>query len=208
MTREQIICTLNEGGYICRTEETKPTVYDRNGIAVCGCPVATMERISSLESMTEWVEDWGGVYVAKRNNNRHNDHQNRQHCKRIAEDLAAYVSGNVRRCPECGELHEIADEWQTFKCPSCGFIGEGYEYDELYIWDYFSDCYDVEFRIGTDKEIRSVQIMVACGGPNIYIDTASKNVELYWWTDRAHYPLDSLSVDAVNDWAEEYYNCL
>jgi hypothetical protein len=50
--------------------------------------------------------------------------------------------------------------------------------------------------------------MIACGGPNIYIDTAEKAVLLYWWTDRARYYLSSDVVDQVDDWAREYWDCI
>jgi hypothetical protein len=47
---------------------------------------------------------------------------------------------------------------------------------------------------------------VAYGGPTIYIDTDSGDVELYWWNERARYPLSSSARDAVDEWAEEYWN--
>ena len=49
--------------------------------------------------------------------------------------------------------------------------------------------------------------MVACGGPNIYVDTGSKAVELYWWTDRASYSLLSETAEAITAEFEELYNC-
>lgn len=133
--------------------------------------------------------------------------ENRDHCKRIAEDLEKYVDGVMYTCPDCGEVIEMPESvGDKFKCPCCGLVEDVNEYNQLSIYDYFIDVYDIEYRIGSDRELRSVQIMVACGGPNIYIDTASRAVELYWWTERASYSLLSDTVDAVNAWAEEYYN--
>lgn len=137
--------------------------------------------------------------------------ENTRHCKHIAEELDEYVSGNVRRCPECGE--EIRrDDWgeigEQFKCPECGHTTDPDEWEQLSVWDFLSDVYNVEFRVDSTKELRSVQIMVTCGGPNIYLDTASKDVELYWWTERARYPMSYDVVQALDDWAEEYWGCL
>jgi ribosomal protein S27AE len=133
--------------------------------------------------------------------------ENRDHCKRIATELEKYENGNMYTCPECGSTVEMPDDvGDRFHCYHCHHVGDVDEYDQLLLYDFFSDVYDIEYRIGSDRELRSVQIMVACGGPNIYIDTASKAVELYWWTERASYPLLSSTVDAVNDWAEELYN--
>lgn len=135
--------------------------------------------------------------------------ENRAHCKRIAEDLEKYVDGTMYTCPDCGEVIEMPETvGDKFKCPCCGLVETVDEYNQLSIYDYFVDVFDIEYRIGSDRQFRNVQIMVACGGPNIYIDTASRAVELYWWTDRASYPLLTDTVDAINDWAEEYYNCI
>jgi hypothetical protein len=33
-------------------------------------------------------------------------------------------------------------------------------------------------------------------------------VELYWWTDRASYPISYDAVDAVDEWAAEYWEVI
>ena len=136
--------------------------------------------------------------------------ENRNHCKRIAELLEEYVNGDIYKCPECGdhcnmEEGENEDGKTIYKC-SCGCVSE-YEPEQMTLYDYLEDVYDIEYRISGDGDFRSVQIMVACGGPNIYIDTASKQVELYWWTDRADYPISYDAANALDEWAEEHYNC-
>ena len=137
--------------------------------------------------------------------------ENIRHCKAIARDVDAFASGDVRTCPECGEMI-YRDDWNyvgdVFRCPECGHVDDTDNYEMKTIWDYLNDVYNVEFRVDSSKELRSVQIMVACGGPNIYLDTASRDVELYWWTERARWPLSSDAVEALDDWAEEYWGCL
>lgn len=133
--------------------------------------------------------------------------ENRAHCKHIAEELDAYVNGEIRTCPDCGE--EVRRDWdevgEAFKCPHCGEISDPYNWEQLSVWDFLDDSYDIEYRCDNRRELRSVCIMVACGGPNIYIDTASKDVELYWWSDRARYPLSYKAVEAVEEWAAELW---
>lgn len=146
------------------------------------------------------------------------DRENREHCQRIAEDVEAYAAGNYYKCPDCCGVHhwdaveesEHEDEagWAVYTCPDCGAEIAEDDWEQQSLYDYFSDCYDIEYRCDSKREYRSVCIMVACGGPNIYIDTSSKAVELYWWTDRARYYLSSDAVDAVDDWAREYWDCL
>lgn len=136
--------------------------------------------------------------------------ENTRHCKAIAQGVNAYAAGDVHKCPECGETIQ-RDDWDDldmFRCPSCGHVDDVDSYDVQTIWDYLDDVYNVEFRVDSSKELRSVQIMVACGGPNIYLDTASRDVELYWWTEHARWPLSYEAVEALDDWAEEYWGCL
>jgi predicted RNA-binding Zn-ribbon protein involved in translation (DUF1610 family) len=136
--------------------------------------------------------------------------ENRAHCRHIAEEIDAYAAGELKRCPDCGEIHrrdwdDIAD---AFRCPNCGSVGSVDDWETLSLWEFFSDAYDIEYRCDSRKEYRSVRIMVACGGPNIYIDTASKDVELYWWTESARYPISYDAVEIIDEWAEEYWGCL
>ena len=137
--------------------------------------------------------------------------ENREWCKSIAERLEAIAEGRIYRCPECGEYVEDNNLFCGCGC-QVDLIGSEDDnaepWEQVSFYDYFvDDIYDVEFRIGSDRQYRSVRIMVACGGPNIYIDTASKSVELYWWTDRASYLIDLDTVAAIDEWAEEWYNC-
>jgi hypothetical protein len=137
------------------------------------------------------------------------DADNWRHCRRIANDLEDYYNGSVRVCPGCGEIHcrDWDDVGDVFKCPRCGAVTDTDEWEQQSLWDYFNDCYDIEYRIGSDKQLRSVQIMVTCGGPNIYIDTASRQVELYWWGDRASYAIDSDICNDIDSIFEELYRC-
>lgn len=139
--------------------------------------------------------------------------ENREHCKAIAERLEAVAEGRYYRCPECNEWIEwnndqYDDESATYTCQECNATFDESELEAVSFYDYFEDgIYDVEFRIDSYREYRSVKIMVACGGPNIFIDTASGAVLLYWWTERAEYPLNRETVNAIDEWAEEWFNC-
>lgn len=133
--------------------------------------------------------------------------ENRSHCKHIAKEAEAYADGAVHRCPDCGEEIRFPDNvGDKYRCPHCHNVADVDEYEQLSIWDYMSDILDIEYRCGSDRGYRSCKIMVACGGPNIYIDTASAMVKLYWWTEYAEYPLSYEARDAIDEWAEEYWN--
>lgn len=201
---EKVKQIIHHGGYICWTDDSRPSLYDGDNHYICGVPLATAERIARDPDNTKWVELWGGHYVGRYLNKRYQNHSNNSHCKQIADNIADYVSGLVYRCPECG--HEFITDGEKYRCPECGFTGDMWEFENLGLYDYFENCLDIEYRCDSRKEYRSVQLMVACGGPNIYVDTGSERVELYWWGDRADYPLDRDSVAAIDEWAEEYWN--
>lgn len=109
---------------------------------------------------------------------------------------------NARR-----DWDDIAD---VFRCPECGAVTSVDDWETLSLWEYFDDAFDVEFRVcGRARDaLRSVCVMVAYGGPNIYVDTASKSVELYWWSERASYPISYEAAEIIDDWAAEYWGCM
>ena len=79
------------------------------------------------------------------------------------------------------------------------------ELETANLYEYFEDALDIEYRISIDMEYKSVSIMIAYGGPSIYIDTDSKQVELYWWGDEEVYPIKQKVCDEIDEIFEEYY---
>lgn len=140
------------------------------------------------------------------------DRENREHCKRIAEELEEYAEGLVYTCPECGSICTIEedenDDGETIYKTSCGCCLEDEPDEQLSVLDFIQDAYDIEYRVGSDREYRSVKIMVACGGPNIYIDTARRLVTLHWWTDYAEYPISSTACDALDEYMQECWEVM
>ncbi len=134
---------------------------------------------------------------------------NELHCKQIAEDLATIANGNMYKCPECGELIDINDlaDQEHFEC-KCGYKCLVEELEPLDFGKYFEDnLFDIEYAVDAQKKYKSAAACVAFGGPTIYIDTKTCAVRLWWWQDYAEYPLDEYTVDAIDEFFEELYNC-
>lgn len=136
------------------------------------------------------------------------DKENRDTCKRISDELDAYAEGRVCRCPDCGEVHDLSNAGDAYKCPDCGKVFPVDEWEVLGMWDYFDDFLDIDYITNHKKEYKACRVLVAYGGPNIYIDTYSGAVELYWWSDRARFPLRRDTMDQIDEWAEDFYNCI
>lgn len=107
--------------------------------------------------------------------------ENFEYCKRVAEELEQYINGEITD-KETGET--------------------------LSIYDYFSDVLDFEFIINSNLTYSAIKVYVTLGGPTVWIDTYTGSVELRWANEKASYFLLSDTVDAVNDYFEEYYNSM
>ena len=144
--------------------------------------------------------------------------KNYEHCKAIADDLEKVASGDYFMYE--GELYPLdTDDFSEVK--GCHYDEENAVYimadgeelceSEVYPTDIFEwlgdGIYDVEYTIGREKEYRGVRLMIACGGPNIYINTNSGDVELYWWNESARYPMSSDVVNAIDSIYEELFYC-
>lgn len=71
------------------------------------------------------------------------------------------------------------------------------------ISEWMSDALDIELMIGYDGEYRGCRIMVAYGGPNIYVNTRNRQVEGYWWNEHATAEIDSFACDAIDEYMNE-----
>lgn len=151
--------------------------------------------------------------------NEREKRENRERCKRIAEELDELAGGVAYKCPHCCEAvdrdeveeseHENEDGETVCTCPNCGAeLGDVEELEEYSLYDYFSDCLDIEYRIDSDGDLRGVSVMVSCGGPNIFVDTEKNAVRLYWWGNYAEYPIDSTTGAAIDEIFTEYYEML
>lgn len=132
-------------------------------------------------------------------------------CERLAAELGLYASGRAIRCHHCGavytldavEEYENGDGWTAHKCPECGDEIDATYREDVTLCDYLEDYLDLEYRIGADRTYRSASIMIACGKPNIYIDTKRGAL---CTEDREIYPLRSELITAIDEWAEDHCN--
>ena len=71
------------------------------------------------------------------------------------------------------------------------------------IWMY--DVYDVEWITHNDHSYKAARLMVAGGGPNIWVNTQDGTVDGYWGTDKVHWGfVDNIGLD---EYLEELHSC-
>lgn len=88
-----------------------------------------------------------------------------------------------------------------------GFPDELGQDDEPFnAFDYLSDALDIEYVVSNKKEYLGARVLVAFGGPNIWINTRTKQVEGYWWGDKCvlSYDNDEMDLDGA---LSELFNC-
>lgn len=82
-------------------------------------------------------------------------------------------------------VQQIADKLTN------GF-GEELNYDgeEFSAFDYLQDALDIEYIVNKDRQYIGARVLVAFGGPNIWVNTRTKVVEGYWWGEYAKASFD------------------
>ena len=70
---------------------------------------------------------------------------------------------------------------------------------------WMEDTYDIRYYVDSSKRYLGAEIMCAGGGPTIWVNTYTKQVEGYWGGDKVLEPfIDNLGLD---DYCEELYGC-
>ena len=71
--------------------------------------------------------------------------------------------------------------------------------------EWMESVYDIRYIVDREKKYLGAMLMVAGGGPSIWVNTWTKEVEGYWGGDRVTWSFqDNIGLD---DYNEEMYNC-
>ena len=101
-------------------------------------------------------------------------------CKEIAEGISNAVISNDEQEDGSVEHHGGASEWM-----------EG--------------VYDIRYIVDREKRYLGAELLVAGGGPTVWVNLDTKYVEGYWGGDQVTEPFtDNLGLD---DYCEEMYGC-
>jgi len=94
---------------------------------------------------------------------------------------------------------KIAKQIETGEYDFAGEIDSEYPnaFDHPNAFDYLSDALDIEYVRDSQGNYRGAIVLVAFGGPNIWIDTRWKEVRGAWWSDSCTVPYhrDELGLD-------------
>ena len=75
--------------------------------------------------------------------------------------------------------------------------------EQVHAW--MEDTYSIRYLVDHEKRYLGAKILCAGGGPTIWVDTWTKEVEGSWGSDRVQWAFqDNLGLD---DYCEEMYGC-
>jgi hypothetical protein len=113
------------------------------------------------------------------------DARNLNHVRQIAHDIENGL-----------EMEEHHDGYDP-ECPAQIMTG----------FDWLADALDIQYIINSDRTFRSARVLVAFGGPNIWVDFSRGMVELWWGGDyaKAHFYSDPMGIEEA---LEELWGCL
>ena len=75
--------------------------------------------------------------------------------------------------------------------------------EQASVVSWMEDTYDIRYYVDRDKRFLGAEIMCAGGGPTIWVNTYTGQVEGYWGGDKVLEPfIDNLGLD---DYCEEMY---
>jgi len=83
-------------------------------------------------------------------------------------------------------------------------ITEGKQ-DEAFLRDFMEGVYDIEWITYQDHSYKAARLLVAGGGPNIWVNLLSNTVDGYWASDKcSHGFVDNIGLD---DYLSELHDC-
>ena len=100
----------------------------------------------------------------------------------------------------CGDIHVF------YIMPDGEAVFEG-DIEIVAIGDYFDDFLDVDYVVGSDKKYKACRVLVAYGGPNIYINTWDEQVQLEWWDKKAVADIPKDLCMIIDDFFKAIYEC-
>ena len=79
------------------------------------------------------------------------------------------------------------------------------EGDDVTVSQWMEGVYDIEWITHNDHTYKAARLLVAGGGPNIWVNLHTDTVDGYWWGDHCKHSFDDNI--GLNDYLEELHAC-
>jgi hypothetical protein len=95
--------------------------------------------------------------------------------------------------------HHVESIAKDLTNPPMDEWNEGRDIDnegEFSAFDYLQNALDIEYIVNGKGEYLGARVLVAFGGPNIWVNTRTQTIEGAWWSDKASASfVDNLGLD-------------
>jgi hypothetical protein len=112
--------------------------------------------------------------------------------KEYADSLVSEIRDNTREGYPFGKSEDEVDDYSG-------------EPVELSAYDYLQDVLSIIYSVDADRSYRGARILIGYGGPNVWIDTNTNALEVYWGETVTRY-LPSEFIDYLDEALEELWN--
>ena len=148
MKKQEILATVLHGGYIEVTGGGHIfKVYDPCGQYAGRCVWATAQAVLQ-EPTVKKINTGYETIITTATSRRASEIENRDICRLYAEELEQYADGMVHRCTHCGTVNIIPEDAPQYCCEYCHAQIERDAWEQLTMYDYLTECFDIEYRIG------------------------------------------------------------
>ncbi len=105
------------------------------------------------------------------------------------KDMLQSNVDSIAKNLECGLTYD-----ECGMTPDCDSLKGS---DQINGYEYLEDCLDIQWIINGDKEFIGARVLVAFGGPNIWIDTLRSTIDGHWWGDSysCKYGFDAMEIE-------------
>ena len=115
---------------------------------------------------------------------------------KLAEEYADRLVSEIRDRTREGYPFGMSDE----DCED--YSGEP---EPLTAYDYLTDVLDIIYSVDGDRSYRGARICIGYGGPNVWIDTNTNALEVYWGESVTRY-LPSQFIEYLDEALEELWS--
>lgn len=116
-----------------------------------------------------------------------------------ADSLLATIRARVDAGSPFGHVNE-SEEWHDVdECEAdC-------EQSDASAYDYLEGVLDIQYLVNSDRTYRSARVLISFGGPNVWIDTRTHQLEVHWCGSE-YRDLPREFVTQLDDALEELYS--
>lgn len=79
--------------------------------------------------------------------------------------------------------------------------------EELTALDWLDEALDFEYRVDSKGDYRSALVMTGWGGPNVYVDTKTSELKVYWYSPEVAVDLPVEFCKGIDEALEELWRC-